>query len=581
MTGSRRLATAVALVIACVLLVPFGNPAQAGTIYVEPFNFDTGDADAGYEAFSFFDSGGTGSAVVTGGALVMDATTNTTQQFLRAGFAMPFTATTRVGASNSNGNYNVGLVIGNNNVVFHPGFGGGALRVEGPGGFGNTNVGFTPANSVFHKLEVTSDGTGQFDLKLTDGANPANVFTASYNNPTAVGGNVGLRRSGGPTGNGQFDILDVSVPGIVLYADTFPGDFHLASSEDISGVDGRLVLRNQQTLLRDGPSGAYTLNADVTADASNGSYNVGLQIGQNNLVFHPGLGGGAFRVEGTGGFGNTNMGFTPANNVLHHMEVVADGTGNFDITVTDGANPANVFNTSFTNAGSVGGDVGLRRSGPTAGVGIYDNLVVLPDTPASGDRTLNLFDSPFSTTLNGGSAEVLNGILRLGPAGGGGDQEWNIGSFGGSYKVSVEVGEETSSPGNFNVGLRIGENNIIFHPGLSGGALRVDGPGGFGNTDVGFTPAAGTLHLLEVTAFQGGWFDLTLVDRANPANVFSTSFFNPGSVGGDVALRRSGPALGVGLFDNVVVQFIPEPGSLVLLVLGALGILVVGRRRKR
>ena len=34
---------------------------------------------------------------------------------------------------------------------------------------------------------------------------------------------------------------------------------------------------------------------------------------QNAVKFHPGMGGGAVRVEGLGGFGNQDMRFTPAN----------------------------------------------------------------------------------------------------------------------------------------------------------------------------------------------------------------------------------------------------------------------------
>lgn len=126
------------------------------------------------------------------------------------------------------------------------------------------------------------------------------------------------------------------------------------------------------------------ISADIGALSSSGSFNVGLRIGNNNVVFHPGFpGGGALRVEGTGGFGNTNMGFVPANGVLHHLEVHQLLTGQFDITFTDGGNPLNVFNTSFTNLSSVGGPIGLRRSGPVGtspGQGLFDNFLVTDTT---------------------------------------------------------------------------------------------------------------------------------------------------------------------------------------------------------
>ena len=410
---------------------------------------------------------------------------------------MPHTLSTWVGASNSGGSYNVGLVIGQNQVVFHPGYAGAALRVEGPGGFGNTNVGFTPANGVLHKLEVASDGSGNYHITLTDGANPANVFTTSFFNPSSVGGPVGLRRSGGATGNSQFDDLTVDVGPVVVYSETFENEFSL-SGVNATSTEGELRMQTGTGIwTRSGPAGAYTVTVRVGADASNGSYNVGLQIGQNSVVFHPGYAGAALRVEGPGGFGNTNIGFTPANGVLHKLEVASDGSGNYHITLTDGANPANVFTTSFINPGSVGGDVGLRRSGPTSGVGLYDDFSIVP---ASGRPTLATFNNAFSTSLAGGTAASVDGVLRVsGPGGPDTVQVWNLGSHGDDpLIISVEVGAETTSPGSFNVGLGIGQNAIVFHPGYAGAALRVEGPGGFGNTNVGFTPALDTLHLLEV-----------------------------------------------------------------------------------
>jgi hypothetical protein len=104
-------------------------------------------------------------------------------------------------------------------------------------------------------------------------------------------------------------------------------------------------------------------------------------------VFHPGFAaGGAFRVQGNGGFGNTNMGFVPANGALHQFEVHSFPSGLVNIKVTDGLNPANVYTTSFTNPGSYGGAIGFWRSGPTTEEGIYDNLqiTVAPEPGSCG-----------------------------------------------------------------------------------------------------------------------------------------------------------------------------------------------------
>jgi len=313
--------------------------------------------------------------------------------FNHAGPEGPATISTLVGADVGNGNFNVGLRIGENQVVFHPGFGGGAFRVEGPGGFGNTNVGFTPANGVLHLLEVTSDGAGLFNVSLTDGANPANSWSGSFTNAGSVGGRVDLVRKGPSAGVGLFDdftinssveSFDVSTDAEALYPNftaTFNGGGALVQNGVLT-IGAQRDTDTFQTFLTDGVTGEFELSALVGADNSGGSYNVGLTIGENSIVFHPGFGGGgAFRVNGPGGFGNQNMGFVPANGVMHLLTVDADGTGNFNLTLVDGADPSNVYSTTFFNPGSVGGDMGLYRAGPAVGFGLFDNFIVLQEVP--------------------------------------------------------------------------------------------------------------------------------------------------------------------------------------------------------
>ena len=96
---------------------------------------------------------------------------------------------------------------------------------------------------------------------------------------------------------------------------------------------------------------------------------------------------------------------------------------------------------------------------------------------------------------------------------------------------------------------------------------------------MGFVPAEDVLHLVRVMADGYGQFDITVMDGADPNNVFTASFYNPGSVGGLMGFRRSGQGVGVGFFDNfIVTEPIPEPATLVLLALGCATLL---RRRRR
>jgi hypothetical protein len=144
--------------------------------------------------------------------------------------------------------------------------------------------------------------------------------------------------------------------------------------------------------------GDVTIKVDIGGASVNtgpGSWAVALAVGVNRLIFHPGFAApglrGAFRVEGFGGseypFVQYDMGFTPAENVLHHMEVtINEATGRFDIKITDGANPANVFTHSFTNTNYPTEDpAGNRRTiavlaagGPSSGMGLFDNISITP-----------------------------------------------------------------------------------------------------------------------------------------------------------------------------------------------------------
>jgi hypothetical protein len=218
-------------------------------------------------------------------------------------------------------------------------------------------------------------------------------------NPDSIGGTFGFIRSGNNTGDGRFDNLTVTPPAFVagqVASHTFATNtantaaFTAANPEfTFSGAGGAATSGGQLTMnnpggggfsqvTRSGFLGEMIVTAKVGAVNSNGNYNVGLNIGGHNIVFHPGLAGGAFRVEGANGFGNTTMNFTPANGVLHDMVVHIFDNGLFDISVIDGNNPQNIFHASFVDVSWSGltaaqRDVGFRVDGPN-GAGLFDDL---------------------------------------------------------------------------------------------------------------------------------------------------------------------------------------------------------------
>jgi len=97
----------------------------------------------------------------------------------------------------------VGLRLSQNNIVFHPGYPGGAVRVEGPGGFANQNFPTgTPDTDIFHTMRVIifCDGIVHFWIYNSTQDDTTNHWSFKRND----GWNhfdVGFRREGGLTEN--------------------------------------------------------------------------------------------------------------------------------------------------------------------------------------------------------------------------------------------------------------------------------------------------------------------------------------------------------------------------------------------
>jgi hypothetical protein len=144
----------------------------------------------------------------------------------------------------------------------------------------------------------------------------------------------------------------------------------------------------------------------------------------------------------------------------------------------------------------------------------------------------------------------------------------------GELIIKLDMGWDGSindppvGPGFGGCGIRLGTkieaggatgsmNNIGFHPGYSGGALRVEGPGGFSGINMGWTPQPGVLNHMEIDSFPDGTFSVKVVDGTNPAHVFTTSFVSPDAYGGEVAILAW--AGGTGLYDNFSVSVAGAP----------------------
>jgi hypothetical protein len=94
---------------------------------------------------------------------------------------------------------------------------------------------------------------------------------------------------------------------------------------------------------------------------------------------------------------------------------------------------------------------------------------------------------------------------------------------------------------------------------------------------MGWVPPLGILNHVEVHSFSNGLFNVKVTDGSNPANVFTTSFSNLASYGGEVGASGIGAAAAI--FDNLSIQAVPEPSSIATGVAGMVALCFSGWRR--
>ncbi len=202
--------------VACLVALALAMPqARAGILFQEPFNTDTANTAETAAVYTNFNVTGSGNAYVSGGILYFSLPSAGNTMTTKFGFPGDLLIQLEVGKNPGGGSANVGLTIGGNRLVFHPGYSGGAFRVEGAGGFGNQNMGFTPAAGILHLLEVAVNSTTkQFTIAVTNASNPNQAYAARFTNAGYTPGTTGLgptRSSGGGTDEvGWYDDLIVA-----------------------------------------------------------------------------------------------------------------------------------------------------------------------------------------------------------------------------------------------------------------------------------------------------------------------------------------------------------------------------------
>ncbi len=207
--------------------------ATATTAHALVATFDTPSSPANlatlYPEFTATAPAGAEWSVSNGKAWAVRDTGSTTDLFVLPGFVNPFSGVGHliegtIGAAStgvSAGSFNVGLSFGGRSFLFHPGYSGGAMRVDGL--VGNTNMGFTPAWDKDYRMQVRAfddSGTKKYRVTVTDTTNPLNnafAITVDETSPPSSLQSAGFRRSGA-VGTGFFDNLSIFTPHLRLSA---------------------------------------------------------------------------------------------------------------------------------------------------------------------------------------------------------------------------------------------------------------------------------------------------------------------------------------------------------------------------
>jgi hypothetical protein len=129
----------------------------------------------------------------------------------------------------------------------------------------------------------------------------------------------------------------------------------------------------------------FTVRARMAAENNNNfAWHLGISIGRVKVLFHPGVDGGAFRIETipehTALVNNQEMGFTPQPETQYDMTIEVRRTGqevSLEITIADCANPKNRYSQKQKLPLEKFGKlerIGLERSGRAGGAALFDEF---------------------------------------------------------------------------------------------------------------------------------------------------------------------------------------------------------------
>ncbi len=151
--------------------------------------------------------------------------------------------------------------------------------------------------------------------------------------------------------------------------------------------DQRIYLKAQSLLGQPEFPDRFTVRARMAAENNNNfGWHLGISLGSVKALFHPGVDGGAFRLETIPEhqaiLNNQEMGFTPQTDSMHDMTIEFHRVGQeagLEITIVDCANPKNRYTQKSKIPLAKFGKLdrlGLERSGRTGGAALIDEVEI-------------------------------------------------------------------------------------------------------------------------------------------------------------------------------------------------------------
>jgi hypothetical protein len=172
-----------------------------------------------------------------------------------------------------------------------------------------------------------------------------------------------------------------------------------------------------------------------------------------------------------------------------------------------------------------------------------------------------------------GKASVARGLLRLDGQHNDGNQSLFIQAeklvgkpaFPRAFEVRATLGGEAEMSGTWHVGVSIGNVRVLFHPGFTDGAFRVEQITTqrylHANENMNFTPAAGVLHELTIKVIENRDDTVTLDVRITESGPRGRTFqrtvqIKAADIGplSRVGLERSGRTGGAALFGALSIR---------------------------